>query len=355
MAPTTRLRLLGPVQIEREGRLVRGFESHKALALLGYLIAQGRPLTRAHLADLFWPDKPEARARGNLRRVLHNLAALLPDCLTVERETVALCRPPDYWLDLAEFEALRGQNTPASLAAAVELYRDEFMAGLVLDDAADFEIWLVAERERWRGRVAQALRALIAHHTERGEYAQALRFADRLLALDPWREEAHRELMRLLALSGRRSDALAQYEVCRRILARELDVEPDAETSALFHRIRDGALAPRSPSPVVPTLPFLGRAAEHAACVRWWEAARAGAGRLLLVEGEAGVGKTRLVEEVLRYLQSRGAVVLRGRCYEFGGGLPYQPIAEALRAAPTEMPLPPAIRSELARLLPEWR
>jgi ABC-type oligopeptide transport system substrate-binding subunit/DNA-binding SARP family transcriptional activator len=362
MGNLTRLRLLGPIQIERAGKTVRGFESHKALALLGYLAAHDHPLTRAHLADLLWSDKSETRARGNLRRVLHNLAQLLPDCLTIERDTVQLCRSADFWVDLRAFEELCAQNTPTALTAAAELYRDELMAGIFLDDAPEFETWLVTERERWRGRLVQVLRVLIAHHTERGEYAQGLRFAARLLALDPWREEAHRSLMRLFALSGQRSDALAQYETCRRTLAQELHLEPDAETNTLFEQIRDGTLAPPRALPSIPALPFVGRANEHATCVRWWESLCEGhalseskGSSLLLVEGEAGVGKTRLVEEVTRYIASRGTVVLRGRCYEFGGALPYQPIAEALRAASASMSLAPATRAELARLLPEWR
>ena len=138
MGNHTRLCLLGPVLVEWAGQVVRGFESHKALALLGYLAAQDHPLSRPHLADLFWRDKSEARGRGNLRRVLHNLSTLLPGCLTIERDTIQFCRRADSWVDLRAFEELRAQDTLSSLAAAAELYRDEFMAGLFLDGAPDF-------------------------------------------------------------------------------------------------------------------------------------------------------------------------------------------------------------------------
>ena len=320
MGNHTRLCLLGPVLVEWAGQVVRGFESHKALALLGYLAAQDHPLSRPHLADLFWRDKSEARGRGNLRRVLHNLSTLLPGCLTIERDTIQFCRRADSWVDLRAFEELRAQDTLSSLAAAAELYRDEFMAGLFLDGAPDFEMWLVTERERWRQRVAQVLYTLIVRHTERGEHAAGLQFASRLLALDPWREEAHRAMMRLRALTGQRSEAMAQYETCRRILAQEFGIEPSVETTTLFEQIRDGTLAPAPLPPrtsphnlPIQLTPFVGREQELAKitdCLRKPDC------RLLTRVGPGGIGKTRLA------LQAASA-----RVGEFAHGVFYVPLS----------------------------
>jgi predicted ATPase/DNA-binding SARP family transcriptional activator len=297
MGGTCRLRLLGPVQIERGGKVVRGFESRKALALLCYLAVHDRPLTRTHLADLFWSDKPEARGRGNLSRVLHNLTTLLPGCLIADRDHVQFQRTPALWLDVFAFEEL-AQGSASALTAAVDLYRDEFMAGIFLDDCPDFETWLVAEREQWRQRVVEVLDSLIAHHTERAEYEQGLRFASRLLSLDPWREEAHRQMMLLLARSGQRSAALAQYETCRRILAQELRVEPSAQTNMLFEQIRDGKVsAPLPPLPAIPhnlpvqLTPFVGREQE---LTKIAERLTNPDCRLLTLVGLGGIGKTRL-------------------------------------------------------------
>ncbi len=184
-----RLRLLGPVQVERDGQLVRGFESRKALALLGYLALRGQPATRSHLADLLWPERPEARGRANLSVVLHNLTTLLPDCLAADRQSIALRSAPAIWVDVAAFEDLVGRATPEDLAAAVELYRDEFMTDIYLDDCPDFEIWLVRQREEWRTRVTDVLGALIAHHVDRQRHDQAVGFTRRLLHLSASRRK----------------------------------------------------------------------------------------------------------------------------------------------------------------------
>jgi oligopeptide transport system substrate-binding protein len=278
------------------------------------------------------------------------------------------------------------------LRDAVELYQGDFLAGFYVKECFAFEEWALGEQERLRGLAGETLRALVDLHRARGEYPAAIAYTRRLLALDPWREEAHRELMQLLALSGQRSAALAQYEECRRLLKAELGLEPLEETRALYERLvnwdtfQAGALAipykGRASLPVQRTyqfthLPFTGRGDEHARLVAWWERARRGGGRLALVEGEAGVGKTRLVEEMLHYAEAQGAVILRGRCYEFGTGVPYQPIAEALciylRETETQGPgdkekrrkgekekgrkvaLSPVWLTELSRLLPELR
>ncbi|MCI0474997.1 MAG: tetratricopeptide repeat protein [Anaerolineales bacterium] len=298
MGKAYRLHLLGPVQVERAGKPVRGFESHKAVALLGYLAIHNRALTRIFLANLFWQDKSEARGRGNLSRVIHNLSSLLPDCLIADRDTIRFRCGDSYWIDTRAFEELTARGDASALTAAVELYRDEFMAGIFLDDCPDFETWLVTERERWRQRVSQVLQTLIAHHTQRGECELGLRLAARWLDLDPWREEAHRQKMHLLALNGQRGDALAQYETCRRVLAAELGVAPTQATTKLYEQIRDGALAPLPPPAVspphnlpAPLTPFVGRADELAKIA---ERLANPDCRLITLVGPGGIGKTRL-------------------------------------------------------------
>ncbi|HBY97701.1 MAG TPA: adenylate cyclase [Chloroflexi bacterium] len=241
MGTVIHLRLLGPVQVERAGTPVQAFESRKVLALLCYLAAHDQPVPRSHLADLFWPDKREAQGRANLSWALHKLTTLLPGSLQSDRHAIHFPRTPTVSLDLATFAGLVAQDHPAALTFAAELYRGDLISDIVLDNCPDFEIWLVQERERWRQRVAQVLHALVLHHSGQREYAQSLRFASRLLELEPWREEAHRQVMALLALSGQRGAALGQYESCRRILNEELGVEPEAETVALYEQIRQGA------------------------------------------------------------------------------------------------------------------
>jgi predicted ATPase/DNA-binding SARP family transcriptional activator/Tfp pilus assembly protein PilF len=290
VAPTFHLRFLGAVQIVQDDQPVRGFESRKALALLGYLAAQSRPIPREQLVDLFWGDKPESRGRANLSWVLNRIATLLPGCLQANRHDVQFQRASSHWLDIDAFAQLETRRNPDSLTSAVALYRGEFLEGLSLDGCAEFELWLVGERERWRQRTVQALETLSTHHSQRGEWEEGLHFARRLLALEPWREETHRQVMRLLARSGQRSAALAQYESCRRVLADELGIEPLPETRALYERIQTATQARKPNLPTQPTR-FVGREEDLAQIASMLNNPEC---RLLTILGPGGVGKTRL-------------------------------------------------------------
>jgi predicted ATPase/DNA-binding SARP family transcriptional activator len=243
MEYATRLRLFGPIQVERDGAVPTNPSSRKALALVGYLAVLGQPCARAALADLFWPDIPEARGRANLSWVLNKLSAMLPGALQADLHTIQFRRAA-CWLDLAAFDQFVAQDDLAALAAAADLYRGELMAGMQLDGCPDFEQWLTVEREHWHQRATHVLQDLINRYERQSAYQDGLRFVSRLLALEPWQEDPHRQRMRLLALSGQRRAALAQYETCRRILADEFGVEPAEETTALYEQIQTGRLAP---------------------------------------------------------------------------------------------------------------
>ncbi len=240
MPGAIQIRLLGRVQIEHDGVPVTGFESRKALALICYLAVQDQAISRNELAALFWSDKSTSQSRANLSRVLHNNAEVLPDCLQIERNTVQLIRSERCWIDVAEFVELAAQDELDSLVAAAELFQGDLMQGYSVRQCPEFEIWLLTQQEVWRQRAARVLQRLIDLHCDRGEYEHGLSFAAQLVALDPWREEAHRRMMLMLALSGQRVSALLQYETCCRILANELGVTPCEETTALYHRIQSG-------------------------------------------------------------------------------------------------------------------
>ena len=260
-----RLTLLGGLQITRgpagDEAPVRGFVSAKAQALLCYLAVTGRPHFREALAGLLWGEMPDEDARANLRQALANLRRLVGPHLTISRETVAFDRASPYWLDVERFEAhlheaaATAAGAAGRLRAAVELYGGDFLEGFAVRDAPAFEEWLAAQRERLRHGALQALHELAVYHTDRADYAVAATDLRRLLELDPWREDAHRQLMLLLARGGQRDAALAQYETCRRLLLDELGLEPSAETRALAEQIRADA-----PGPVGP----LSRAAQPA-------------------------------------------------------------------------------------------
>ncbi|MGQ9599301.1 MAG: AAA family ATPase [Anaerolineae bacterium] len=221
---------------------------------------------------------------------------------------------------------------------AAELYRGDFLAGY-------YDDWILIERERLRELFLSALEGLVGGLKARGDYERALIFARRLAGEDPWREEAHREVMRLCHLLGRDGEALKQFEVCRQALRDEFDAEPEPETIALA-----GEIAQRLPpgtAPYLPSaplrllgseagpleLPLVGRADERAALLAHLEAAIHGMGGLALVEGEAGVGKTRLLQELARDAQWRDAQVLWGQGRETADQSPFGPWAEALNSA----------------------
>jgi predicted ATPase/DNA-binding SARP family transcriptional activator/uncharacterized protein HemY len=315
MAKPLRLALLGGLQVTQGDAPVTGFVSSKALALLCYLAATGRPHLRPALAGLLWGEMPDASANTNLRKALSNLRQLVGDHLIFAQQSVAFDRDSAHWLDSEAFgqqveaalgrgEDLPSSETAAGLAQAFDLYRGDFLAGFYVRDAPDFEEWVLTERERLRELARRALHALAGHHAARGENIPALDYATRLLALDPWREEVHRQVMRLLARSGQRSAALAQYETCRRLLADELGVEPMAETTALYERIR-AASARRLHLPAQPT-PFVGREDELARLTRCFDRPDC---RLLTLVGPGGIGKTRLA---LQMAEARQEAFLDG-------------------------------------------
>jgi len=296
------LKLLGGLSLERDGAPVPEVKSQKGQALLCYLAVSQKLATRSFLAALFWPDIPESQALMNLRKVLQRLQPLKP-YLIITRETVAFDHEADSWLDVAEFERAGVPHDISRLQKAITLYQGDFLDGFILDDAPLFDEWVLAQRARLREMALAALQRLVAHFREEGAYATAVAYARQHLTIEPWQEEAHRELMRLLALSGQRSVALVQYETCRQILAEELGVEPAAATVQLVEQIKTEALGTGAeqqeskgdglpPHNLPPQMtPFVGREAELA---RLGQLLAGPDVHLITILGAGGMGKTRL-------------------------------------------------------------
>jgi predicted ATPase/DNA-binding SARP family transcriptional activator len=286
---TLDIRLFGAIEIRHQGALLTDFRSRKALALLAYLICIDRPVTREYLAGLAWPEMAQSQSLGLLRRTLHDLTNKLPDCLVVDRRTVHFQPTPPVTIDVRTFAQLAAQPDPAAWAQAVDLYRAPLLEGVYLDEAPDLESWLLREQEQWQQQMIALLNRLITRHTATAAYQDALRYARRLVALEPWREETHYQVMLLLARTGQISAALAHYGVCRRALWKELAVEPGPSTQALYARLQAAAQRPLHNLPPAVT-PLIGRNAEVAELLRLL----AGPSRLLTISGVGGIGKTRL-------------------------------------------------------------
>ncbi len=301
MSAKLHLRLLGHPEVLLDDRPVTGFISTKVQALLYYLAVSGRPHTRSQLAGLLWGEKAEEAALLNLRKALSNLRHQVGSHIIITRQTVAFNRQAPYELDVESFERLlRGkQHALRDLRRAMALYRGDFLDGFYVKGAPAFEEWVLLKRARLQAEAEEAGRTLIERYIRRGEYRTAIRYARQLLAMTPWQESIHRRLMWLLAHTGRRDEALAQYERCRRLLADELGVEPMAETTALYERILAAREIKPPPLPPQPT-PFVGREGEIRGIIRRLTNRRC---RLLTLWGPGGVGKTRLALQVAHRLR----------------------------------------------------
>ncbi|MCL7454296.1 MAG: AAA family ATPase, partial [Anaerolineae bacterium] len=354
--PRLRIRLFGAYQVTVEEAAVSGFASDKVRALLAYLaIEVDQPQRREKLAGLLWPDYPQASAQANLRTALANLRRVIgdpaatPPYLLISRQTLQFNREAGAGIDVVSFTALSANPELAVLEQAVELYQGDFLEGFSLADASLFEEWALLNRERYRRLAMDALRRLAGGHEQRGDYERALPHAWRQVELDPWRETAQQQLIRLLALSGRRTDALVQYETCCRLLAEDLGVAPAKTTVALYDQIRSGQLVAAGQLPLqvreraVEPPPFLdhgepagaespvfvGREDELAGLGACLELAMAGQGRVFFVRGEAGSGKTALMAEFARRATEtyRDLLVASGECSAYSGfGDPYLPV-----------------------------
>lgn len=333
------LRLLGPFDL-RVGPRTPALR-RKERALLAYLVATQRPHTRRALADIFCQeaDVPERTLRlllSRIRQEVHSQAILSED------ETLRY-NPHVGWVDYLEFapplETDLYRLTLAALDTTVDLYRGEFLAGLTLTDAPEFDLWVLAQQARLRRLYERGLTELIARRLAHHEYEPAIQRAHQLIQSNPLLEEGHARLIWLYAQTGQREAALAQYAHISALLRRELAVEPSPELVMLRDTIAAGRVGPGysprarprqdAPTPA-PAVDFVGREPETARLRTAWEAALAGRGSVLLVEAQAGGGKTRLVQEFGRGLPE--GCFLHGRCYESTLALPYHPWIEIIEA-----------------------
>jgi predicted ATPase/DNA-binding SARP family transcriptional activator len=305
--PPLKITTLGGLSILRGEQPVSGFISRKVEALLVYLAFERREHPRELLAELLWDDLTQARAMGNLRTVLSSLQSQLSDYLLVTRQSVMINPDASVWLDALEleraFKTLDGElsrSVVRMLETAIALYRGEFLAGFHIRDAQGFEGWMLLESERLRGKVIETLQRLIRRAIDHNDYMDGIGYARRLLGLDPLWEEAHRNLMLLLARSGQRSAALLQYETCARQLREELDVAPEPETTRLYAQIQAEQITATPHTSTVhkpmlrlptPATPFIERPTEIKAIL---ERLNNPDCRLLSLVGPGGIGKTRL-------------------------------------------------------------
>ena len=343
--PPIRIYLLGRFEVARGEKILRAadWSRRKAAALLQRLAFERR-LIKDQAVEFLWPESSAAVGANNLYRTLHALRQTLDAALGQGASQVlfsfedgVLALLDTVWVDVHEFQRLASSNRSEirDLQSALELYAGD----LVPDDV--YADWTLVPRESLRRLHREASLALAAHHGGKRDYARAVGLLTPLLARDPADEPVHRELMRAYALTGRRHDALRQYQACVDALAAELDVSPEPQTAALYSQILNGQLAPLPPLSADRVLPapvaldiqhsptLVGRDAEFETLLAWINTARQGKGKTILLAGESGIGKTLLAGEALCAATGVGMMPLFGAAYEQEGQWPYQPFIEA--------------------------
>ncbi|MFP5319045.1 MAG: ATP-binding protein [Acidimicrobiia bacterium] len=357
-------RLFGTLDIRVGDLAVTPLTSKRGRSLLGYLLLhRATAPTRETLAFLLWPDSSEDQARTNLRNLLHTLRRTVPGiegCLSVTNRTVQWRPGAGLWVDVDEFDqAIEAARRAApgsdemveSLRSAVSLY-----AGDLLEDC--YDDWIAAERQRRRDLHVSALRRLAAALGKRGEYGEAVRFARQLVRADPIEEENHRLLMRLHEGSGDRAAAVRAFHECATVLRRELGIAPGATTQ----RLHDAIVGSGDPdaredvAPAVASPGIVGRQRELAELRRHWRQAGARWARFVIVTGEPGIGKTRLIEELAAWCGQGEAVVCRARSYLTEGELGWGAVAAWLRTPEVAARVrrsTPGDALQLSRIVPE--
>src|SRR5713101_4273764 len=359
-----KIALLGPPEVSHFDRRLT-FSDRKALALLAYFAAEGGMHERHRLSRLFWPESDSAHGRTALRISLHHLRQTLEEGPQLEHESHllitrgALGLNMDSRIDLdlytlqTAWSLVREQTTReevqgeirrtmiARLQHAAALYRNGFLEDFTLRDTIDFDNWVGIQRGYWYQRIEQVFDWLSQLQSAEGEIEQAIATVERWRSFDPLNEDISLRLMQLQFATGNRIGALKTYETSVEVLMTELSAKPSPKLVALAEVLRNASPprgahsgAGRRTSTERPLLdvPFVGRGAEFSRLMTLYEQASNGQAQVVLLEGEAGIGKTRLATEFLAWVRAQGADVLEGRTFQTSQCLSYQPLLKALRA-----------------------
>jgi len=352
-----KVRLLGGVEISLDGRRLRAFNSLRLQRFLA-LIALRRDLQhRSRLAFELWPDSDERQARTNLRKLLHDFRHSLPDTgefVEIDNEIVRWIPTGPADVDVLTF---RDALAAGDLELATRVYSGDLLP-------ACYDDWVLDERAKLRAEAYGAFMRLTEETAGRSDHPATIRYAQRIIDLEPTDEAAVRIQMEAHLALGNRAAALRAYHRFAEVLERELAVAPGEAIGAMYQRLRAGTLdhdevqAAAHGEDLAPIAesPFVGRDLELNQLNEAWNTAREGGAHLVLVTGEPGIGKTRLAQELGRRVRAEGHLVASARAYEAAGRLPWGPVVDLLRSDALRShidTLDTVWRNELARLLPE--
>jgi len=373
-----RIHLFGEFSIQdKQGNPLK-LTIRKAQLLLAYLLLNpGQLKPRERLVDLFWPDSDEAKAERSLNQTLYVIRNLLEPkgtpkgtYIITKQRAVQFNLDSDFWVDIHEFETLikagdyqSGDEKVNVLEQALTLYSGDLIEG-------SYDDWCLEARESFRTLYLNALKGLVEQHIADNNFSAALNHATQSLAKDPYQEETYRQLMFLHNANGDRAAALNQYQELEKMLTEELDIEPLPETTALYEEIKGRSDSSQINQIVKQTQslqthelgsPFVDRTEPLQQFAQAWNTITDGQGQAIWISGEAGVGKSRFVNECLLYASEKEAFTLTGRCYEMEGALPYQPLIESIRNALSKLPenviegISERALMELVKIVPEFQ
>jgi len=357
------IRLLENFFIQQDNTPLTSF-SDRQQSLLAYLLLNaGQPQSRQQIAFLFWPASSDQQAKTNLRQLLHHLRQTWPDLehyLQITARTIQWNPNSSFTLDTEQFQTLlqrAGDAVSLSerchlLEEALSCYRGDLLP-------ACYDDWIMPVRERLRRQFITAQAALIQTYEAQGEYQSAIRWAEQFLQDDPLHEETYRSLMRLYALTNNRASALRVYHTCQTVLQQELGVEPGPATREQYKRLLNITGPVEQPTIGLPTPHaslLIGRTHEWIILSQIWQTVQRGQAQVVLIHGEAGIGKTRLLEEFTKWATLQGAVIAQTRSYAAQGELVYAPVTAWLRSENLRRRLSSLDEvwlAEVSRLLPE--
>jgi len=361
---------LGPVILKNQNNSFK-IPRRQVRALLYRLGVRLEKVPRDSLANMFWSDQPDVNARRNLSHLIAHLNRALPDpeLLQNSRDYLQIDRNK-IWTDTEEFLQLSNfpENHPDidALSRAVDLYRSPLLSGFSLPESSQFEEWVSFERQYFELQYLKVLGSLIVYWSSEQNYQKAIAYAKKYLAVNELAEDIHKQLMILYAASGDRQSALRQFELCTTILERELGIKPLKETRSVYQSILQDRLPNKKGFPQkqiwldLPDqeIPLVGRRGILSKFGEVIQNLQLGRGGILLLSGEAGIGKTRLIHDFAKIF-NKDVKVISGTCQMQNKALPYQPLVQALRSLTNideiKIAVPSIWIGELTRLLPELK
>jgi DNA-binding SARP family transcriptional activator len=352
------IKLLGDFRLIYGGKVLTGVDTPRLQSLLAYLLLhRDSPISRKLIAFNYWPDSTEAKAHNNLRSLLHRLRNSLPDADEYIEHTNSWIHwriESAYKLDVEQFQmvikAANSIRSPdkliISLIGLIDLYSGDLLPGC-------YEDWIIPLRDQLQSDFLSQLDKLTENLESQRKFQEAIGYAQKYLRYKPYQESAHQRMMRLHALNNDRASGLYAYHTCVRVLQNELGIDPTNETRKLYDQILNSNTSLTKELPEHQA-PFVGRTKSWQQLVSTWRKQSSGNYHpgLVLISGEAGIGKTRLAEEFIEWARRQGITTASANAYPSERQLAYSPVISWLRTLPIKG-LPTMWLAEIARLAPD--